>query len=100
MSLHGNSLVIEDSPEGLDPTLAAITLMKRCISSGLASNQPLLKFPRDRGSATRLASGTGRDPLYEEVRPELPSLNQPLLEFPGDEVLTEGPPVALRASSL
>ncbi len=63
MSLHGNFVVIEDLPEVLDPTLAAMTLMKKCISSGLASNQPLL-------------------------------------EFPGDEVLAEDSPVALGASYL
>ena len=57
MSLLGNSVVIEDLPKGLDPTLASMIFMKKCISSGLASNQPLL-------------------------------------EFPGDEVLTEGSPVA------
>ena len=55
--------MIEELPEGLDPTLAAMALMKKHISRGLASNQPLL-------------------------------------EFPGDEVLTEGSPVALGTSYL
>ena len=63
MVICANSLAIEDFPEVLKATLAAMILMKKCISSGLASNQPLL-------------------------------------EFPGDEVLTEGPAMALRASYL
>jgi hypothetical protein len=38
---------MEDLPEGLDPTLAAILSTKKCVQSCLVLDQPLQEFPRD-----------------------------------------------------